>query len=134
MKHIIAISSCEWTNHYHVLVCVFIYIYVVFICFVPQWFTLKRQHAMIIMADSLYYTKFKHYCKVIMISFGILVLVAYIVEMLRIFFFCLCLCILSILRLILSWKNKRETNYITYLYWITWSLLLLVKSALISYI
>ncbi|KDO67238.1 hypothetical protein CISIN_1g0160991mg, partial [Citrus sinensis] len=27
------------------------------------WFTLKRQHAMIIMADSLYYTKFKHYCK-----------------------------------------------------------------------
>lgn len=28
-----------------------------------QWFTLKRQHAMIIMADSLYYTKFKHYCK-----------------------------------------------------------------------
>lgn len=83
-----------------VLVCVFIYIYVVFICFVPQWFTLKRQHAMIIMADSLYYTKFKHYCKVIMISFGILVMVAYIVEMLRIFF-CLCLCILSILRLIL---------------------------------
>ncbi|XVE71377.1 hypothetical protein DITRI_Ditri10aG0145300 [Diplodiscus trichospermus] len=28
-----------------------------------QWFSLKRQHAIIVMADSLYYTKFKHYCK-----------------------------------------------------------------------
>ncbi|KAJ4707674.1 Core-2/I-branching beta-1,6-N-acetylglucosaminyltransferase family protein [Melia azedarach] len=28
-----------------------------------QWFSLKRQHAIIIMADSLYYTKFKLYCK-----------------------------------------------------------------------
>ncbi|KAG0491309.1 hypothetical protein HPP92_004707 [Vanilla planifolia] len=28
-----------------------------------QWFTVKRQHALLILADSLYYTKFKHYCK-----------------------------------------------------------------------
>ncbi|RZC56992.1 hypothetical protein C5167_015830 [Papaver somniferum] len=28
-----------------------------------QWFTMKRQHAMIVLADSLYYTKFKLYCK-----------------------------------------------------------------------
>ncbi|CAA0818733.1 Core-2/I-branching beta-1-6-N-acetylglucosaminyltransferase family protein [Striga hermonthica] len=28
-----------------------------------QWFTLKRQHAIIIMADSLYYSKFRDYCK-----------------------------------------------------------------------
>ncbi|KAL8505314.1 hypothetical protein ACS0TY_016524 [Phlomoides rotata] len=30
-----------------------------------QWFTMKRQHAIIVMADSLYYTKFKEYCRVI---------------------------------------------------------------------
>ncbi|KAM0036675.1 putative glycosyl transferase, family 14 [Helianthus debilis subsp. tardiflorus] len=28
-----------------------------------QWFTMKRQHAIIVMADSLYYTKFRDYCK-----------------------------------------------------------------------
>ncbi|ONK69498.1 uncharacterized protein A4U43_C05F23570 [Asparagus officinalis] len=28
-----------------------------------QWFSVKRQHALLITADSLYYTKFKHYCK-----------------------------------------------------------------------
>ncbi|KZV49009.1 hypothetical protein F511_09605 [Dorcoceras hygrometricum] len=28
-----------------------------------QWFTMKRQHAVIIMADSLYYTKFRDYCQ-----------------------------------------------------------------------
>ncbi|KAK9059545.1 hypothetical protein SSX86_020249 [Deinandra increscens subsp. villosa] len=28
-----------------------------------QWFTMKRQHAVIVMADNLYYTKFKEYCK-----------------------------------------------------------------------
>ncbi|PSR85261.1 Mediator of RNA polymerase II transcription subunit like, partial [Actinidia chinensis var. chinensis] len=28
-----------------------------------QWFTMKRQHAVVIMADSLYYTKFRDYCK-----------------------------------------------------------------------
>ncbi|XP_047311971.1 glycosyltransferase BC10-like [Impatiens glandulifera] len=28
-----------------------------------QWFTMKRQHAVIIMADSLYYSKFRDYCK-----------------------------------------------------------------------
>ncbi|GMG99316.1 hypothetical protein Nepgr_001156 [Nepenthes gracilis] len=28
-----------------------------------QWFTLKRQHAILVMADSLYYTKFSLYCK-----------------------------------------------------------------------
>ncbi|KAK9097526.1 hypothetical protein Sjap_023023 [Stephania japonica] len=28
-----------------------------------QWFTMKRQHATVVMADSLYYTKFKLYCK-----------------------------------------------------------------------
>ncbi|CAI9766014.1 unnamed protein product [Fraxinus pennsylvanica] len=28
-----------------------------------QWFTMKRQHAVIVMADSLYYTKFRDYCK-----------------------------------------------------------------------
>ncbi|KAL9688073.1 hypothetical protein QQ045_032486 [Rhodiola kirilowii] len=28
-----------------------------------QWFSMKRQHAIIVMADSLYYTKFKLYCK-----------------------------------------------------------------------
>ncbi|KAL5974161.1 hypothetical protein ACLOJK_030824 [Asimina triloba] len=30
-----------------------------------QWFTLKRQHAVLLMADSLYYNKFKHYCKMV---------------------------------------------------------------------
>ncbi|XP_010259898.1 PREDICTED: uncharacterized protein LOC104599175 isoform X2 [Nelumbo nucifera] len=28
-----------------------------------QWFSMKRQHALIVMADSLYYSKFKLYCK-----------------------------------------------------------------------
>ncbi|KAL4318648.1 hypothetical protein GQ457_18G025660 [Hibiscus cannabinus] len=28
-----------------------------------QWFTMKRQHAIIVMADNLYYRKFKNYCK-----------------------------------------------------------------------
>nr|GMC64979.1 glycosyltransferase BC10-like [Ipomoea batatas] len=28
-----------------------------------QWFTMKRQHAVIIMADNLYYNKFHDYCK-----------------------------------------------------------------------
>uniref|UniRef100_A0A165ZS46 Glycosyltransferase n=1 Tax=Daucus carota subsp. sativus TaxID=79200 RepID=A0A165ZS46_DAUCS len=28
-----------------------------------QWFTLKRQHAVLVTADHLYYTKFKHYCR-----------------------------------------------------------------------
>ncbi|KAK7274759.1 hypothetical protein RIF29_15857 [Crotalaria pallida] len=27
-----------------------------------MWFSMKRQHAIIVMADSLYYTKFKHHC------------------------------------------------------------------------
>lgn len=31
-------------------------------CF--QWFSVKRQHALLILADNLYYTKFKHYCRV----------------------------------------------------------------------
>lgn len=29
-----------------------------------QWFTMKRQHALIVLADGLYYTKFREYCKV----------------------------------------------------------------------
>ncbi|KAE9609195.1 hypothetical protein Lal_00020551 [Lupinus albus] len=28
-----------------------------------QWFSLKRQHAIIVMADSLYFTKFKYHCR-----------------------------------------------------------------------
>ncbi|KAF7830196.1 fasciclin-like arabinogalactan protein 3 [Senna tora] len=28
-----------------------------------QWFSMKRQHAMIVVADYLYYTKFKHHCR-----------------------------------------------------------------------
>ncbi|KAK4786325.1 hypothetical protein SAY86_003014 [Trapa natans] len=28
-----------------------------------QWFTLKRKHALIVMADNLYYSKFRDYCK-----------------------------------------------------------------------
>ncbi|GAB4853517.1 hypothetical protein Ancab_017708 [Ancistrocladus abbreviatus] len=28
-----------------------------------QWFTMKRQHAAIVIADSLYYTKFRDYCR-----------------------------------------------------------------------
>ncbi|OWM86958.1 hypothetical protein CDL15_Pgr015994 [Punica granatum] len=28
-----------------------------------QWFSLKRQHALIVLTDSLYYTKFRDYCK-----------------------------------------------------------------------
>ncbi|BBN68465.1 Core-2/I-branching beta-1,6-N-acetylglucosaminyltransferase family protein [Prunus dulcis] len=28
-----------------------------------QWFSMKRQHAIVMMADSLYYTKFKLYCR-----------------------------------------------------------------------
>lgn len=30
-----------------------------------QWFTVKRQHAILILADTLYYGKFKRYCKVV---------------------------------------------------------------------
>ncbi|PPR93704.1 hypothetical protein GOBAR_AA26973 [Gossypium barbadense] len=30
-----------------------------------QWFSMKRQHAIIVMADSLYYSKFRLYCKMI---------------------------------------------------------------------
>jgi len=29
-----------------------------------QWFSMKRQHAVIVMADNLYYSKFKAYCQV----------------------------------------------------------------------
>ncbi|KAG8373954.1 hypothetical protein BUALT_Bualt11G0079500 [Buddleja alternifolia] len=28
-----------------------------------QWFTMKRQHAIVVMADNLYYSKFRDYCK-----------------------------------------------------------------------
>ncbi|KAK7293654.1 hypothetical protein RJT34_16526 [Clitoria ternatea] len=28
-----------------------------------QWFSMKRQHAIIIMADSLYFSKFRHHCR-----------------------------------------------------------------------
>ncbi|XP_058113559.1 glycosyltransferase BC10-like isoform X2 [Magnolia sinica] len=28
-----------------------------------QWFSMKRQHALIVLADTLYYLKFKHFCK-----------------------------------------------------------------------
>ncbi|KAJ7955825.1 Core-2/I-branching beta-1,6-N-acetylglucosaminyltransferase family protein [Quillaja saponaria] len=28
-----------------------------------QWFTMKRQHAVIVLADNLYYSKFRDYCK-----------------------------------------------------------------------
>ncbi|XP_059634621.1 glycosyltransferase BC10-like isoform X2 [Cornus florida] len=28
-----------------------------------QWFTMKRKHALIVMADNLYYSKFRDYCK-----------------------------------------------------------------------
>lgn len=28
-----------------------------------QWFSMKRQHALIVMADSLYFNKFKHHCR-----------------------------------------------------------------------
>ncbi|XP_010483231.1 PREDICTED: uncharacterized protein LOC104761804 [Camelina sativa] len=28
-----------------------------------QWFTMKRQHAVIVMADGLYYSKFREYCR-----------------------------------------------------------------------
>ncbi|CAJ2643391.1 glycosyltransferase BC10-like [Trifolium pratense] len=28
-----------------------------------QWFSMKRQHAIIVIADSLYFTKFKYYCR-----------------------------------------------------------------------
>ncbi|KAI4380571.1 hypothetical protein MLD38_006748 [Melastoma candidum] len=28
-----------------------------------QWFTMKRQHALIVLADNLYYSKFRDYCK-----------------------------------------------------------------------
>ncbi|KAL8208650.1 hypothetical protein R6Q57_008062 [Mikania cordata] len=28
-----------------------------------QWFTMKRQHAVVVMADSLYYSKFRNFCK-----------------------------------------------------------------------
>ncbi|XP_058068228.1 glycosyltransferase BC10-like isoform X2 [Magnolia sinica] len=30
-----------------------------------QWFTVKRQHAVLVLADSLYYSKFKFYCKMV---------------------------------------------------------------------
>ncbi|OIV97767.1 hypothetical protein TanjilG_12524 [Lupinus angustifolius] len=33
-----------------------------------QWFTMKRQHAIIVMADSLYFTKFKHHCRPSMVG------------------------------------------------------------------
>ncbi|MBA0817110.1 hypothetical protein Gohar_001698 [Gossypium harknessii] len=28
-----------------------------------QWFSMRRQHALIVMADSLYYSRFRDYCK-----------------------------------------------------------------------
>lgn len=28
-----------------------------------QWFTMKRQHAIVVMADGLYYSKFRDYCR-----------------------------------------------------------------------
>ncbi|WJX45708.1 hypothetical protein P8452_32569 [Trifolium repens] len=31
-----------------------------------QWFSMKRQHAIIVIADSLYFTKFKHHCRVLL--------------------------------------------------------------------
>ena len=34
-----------------------------------QWFTMKRQHAIVIMADSLYFRKFREHCKVIKVYF-----------------------------------------------------------------
>lgn len=33
-----------------------------------QWFSIRRQHALIVMADSLYYSRFRDYCKVKWIS------------------------------------------------------------------
>lgn len=32
--------------------------------FLLQWFSMTRKHAIIVMADSLYYTKFKLHCRV----------------------------------------------------------------------
>ncbi|KAG6388994.1 hypothetical protein SASPL_150431 [Salvia splendens] len=37
-----------------------------------QWFTMKRQHAVIVMADNLYYSKFRDYCRQIPTSFQML--------------------------------------------------------------
>lgn len=46
-----------------------------------QWFTMKRQHAIIVMADSLYYTKFRDYCRVrISLFFGFYIFDEFIVE------------------------------------------------------
>ncbi|RWR82661.1 Glycosyl transferase [Cinnamomum micranthum f. kanehirae] len=30
-----------------------------------QWFSMKREHALLVLADNLYYTKFKHFCKIV---------------------------------------------------------------------
>lgn len=38
-----------------------------------QWFTMKRQHALIVLADNLYYAKFKLHCQVMFLLFNILV-------------------------------------------------------------
>lgn len=35
-----------------------------------QWFSMKRRHAIVVMADSLYYTKFKLYCRVSKLLFA----------------------------------------------------------------
>lgn len=43
------------------------------LCFIVQlllqWFSMKRQHAVIVMADYLYYSKFRAYCQVELFSY-----------------------------------------------------------------
>ncbi|XP_073138145.1 uncharacterized protein [Henckelia pumila] len=45
-----------------------IIVVICFRCYTMQWFTMKRKHALVIMADSLYYTKFRDYCRSIVDS------------------------------------------------------------------
>ncbi|KAE9588979.1 putative glycosyl transferase, family 14 [Lupinus albus] len=40
----------------------------IWILFAMQWFTMKRQHAIKIMEDNLYFTKFKYHCMVLSTS------------------------------------------------------------------
>ena len=57
-KKLYTVRDLYWSQRlFHVLA-------VSFNSFMLQWFSMKRQHALLVLADSLYYTKFKLYCKV----------------------------------------------------------------------
>jgi hypothetical protein len=41
----------------------------IYLCLL-QWFAITRRHALLILADNLYYNKFKLYCKVCSLTYA----------------------------------------------------------------